>query len=187
MSQLTFTQSERRNYVGPMLIALAVLVAIGVGIWCYLPHRTADLTIIHTAVVPTHTEIQTGSRLIGHETEAQDNLYVLTTLRIDNKLHDPLFVSDITATFTTPEDTVATTSAVEKNDLEDTYIAFPQLRPLSSTPLLRESTIQPGGNAEGMVMLHFPVTLAQWSSRKSATLAVTFYHHDPIAITIPKP
>jgi hypothetical protein len=187
MSQLTFSQSERRSYLGPILVAFTVLIAIGIGTWLYLPHHTASLTIIHTTVVPTHTEIQTGSKLIGHEIEAQDNLYVLTNLRIDNKLRDPLFINDMTATFTTPDDTVATTSAVEKNDLEDTYTAFPQIKPLSTPPLLRESTIQPGGTAEGMVMLHFPVTQDQWNSRKSATLTITFYHHDPITLTIPKP
>ena len=186
MSQLTFSQSERRSYLGPIFIALAVLITAGIAGYLYFPHHTADLTITHTAVLPTHTEIETGSKEVGHQTEAEENLYVLTTLRIDDKLHDPLFISDMTSTLTTADDAVTTTSAVEKNDLNAIYIAFPQIKPLTGTPLLRESTIPIGGHAEGMVILHFPITQADWDNRKSATLTVTFYHQGPTTITIPK-
>jgi hypothetical protein len=186
MSELNFSQPERRSYTAPVLIALAVLIAAGVVAWLYFPHHTADLTITHAAVVPTHTEIETGSKVVGHQTEAQDNLYVLLTLHIDNKLRDPLFISDFTSTFTTTDDAVATTTATEKNDLDAIYTAFPQVKSAATTPLLRESTIPPGGSAEGMVMLHFPITQADWNNRKSATLTVTFYHQGPITITIPK-
>jgi hypothetical protein len=186
MAQLTFSQSERPSYLGPILGALAVLIAAAVGAWFYFPHHTADLTVIHTVAVPTHVEIETGSKEIGHQTEAQDNLYVLITLRIDDKLHDPLFINDMTATLTTPDDATVTTSAVEKNDLNNIYIAFPQVKPLATAPLLRETTIPTGGSSEGMVMLHFPITHDVWNNRKSATLTVTFYHQGPVTVTIPK-
>jgi hypothetical protein len=186
MSQLTFSQSERRSYLSPILVALAVLIGAGVAAYLYFPHHTADLTITHTAVVPTHTEIETGSKEVGHQTEVEENLYVLTTLRIDDKLRDPLFISDITSTLTTTDDAVTTEGAVEKNDLNAIYTAFPQIKPLAGAPLLRESTIPAGGHAEGMVILHFGITKADWDNRKSATLTVTFYHQGPTTITIPK-
>jgi hypothetical protein len=187
MSEFSFSQPERRSYLGAIVSALAVLLALAVAAWFYFPHHTADLTITRSTVVPTHTEIETGSKVVGHQTEAQDNLYVLTTLRIDDTLHDPLFISDMTATLTTSDDSVVDTTATEKQDLDATYTAFPLVKAAASTPLLRESTIPAGGHAEGMVMLHFPITQDLWNNRKSATLTVTFYHQAPVTITIPKP
>ena len=187
MAELTFSQSERRSFLVPILIALAVLAIAGAGIYLYMPHRVADLAVTHTAILPTHTEFKTDSRLVGAQTESQDDLYVLATVRIDDRLHVPLFISDITGALTTADDAVVTSSAVQKSDLENLYFTFPKLKPLASAPLVRESTIPPGDHAEGMVLLHFPLTEADWNNRKSATVTVEFYHQGQFTVTIPKP
>jgi hypothetical protein len=186
MSELTFSQSERRSILGPILVALAVLFVAGYGVYLYLPHRVADLSVTHTAYLPTHTVIESGSKVIGHETETQEALYVLPTVRIEDKLHVPLFISDITATLTTADDSVVNTSAITKADLDAVYTTFPALKPLATTPLLRESSVPTGGAAEGMVMFSFPVTEADWKNRKSATVTVEFYHQGSFTVTIPK-
>jgi hypothetical protein len=183
---LTFSQPERRNFLLPILIAFVIVG--GVFGYIYLtPHRIADIAVTHTAVLPTHTEFKTDTKLVGAQVDAQDDLYVLATLRIDNHLKVPLTIDDITGTFTQPDDTGATTTAIQKNDLDGAYSAFPALKPLSGPPLLRETSIQPGDHAEGMVLLDFPITQAQWNGRKSATVTLAFYHQDPLTITIPKP
>jgi hypothetical protein len=186
MSDFKFSQPERRNFLVPILIALVIVG--GVFGYIYLtPHRIADITLTHTAVLPTHTEFQTDSKLVGAQVEAQDAFYVLATIRIDNRLKTPLTIDDITGTFTQPDDTVADTTAIQKNDLDSVYSAFPALKPLAGPPLLRETPIPPGSHAEGMVLLNFPVTEAQWNARKSATVTLSFYHQPPFSITIPKP
>ena len=187
MAELTFSQSERRSFLGPILVALAVLAIAGACIYFNMPHRVADLAVTRTAVLPTHTEFKTDSRLVGAQTESQDDLYVLATIRVDDRLHVPLFISDITGALTTADDAVVTSSAVQKSDLENLYFTFPKLKPLASAPLVRESTIQPGDHAEGMVLLHFPLTEADWNNRKSATVTVEFYHQGQFTVTIPKP
>jgi hypothetical protein len=187
MSELTFSQSERRNFVGPILIALAVLVIAFVGIYLYMPHRVADLTVTHTAILPKHTVFKTESKLVGAQEDAQDDLYVPVTVRVDDKLHDPLFISDLGGTLTTQDDEVVTSSAIQKGDLDNIFVTFPDLKPLASAPLARESAIQPGGSAEGMVLLHFPVTEEVWNKRKSATVNIEFYHQGTFTVTIPKP
>jgi hypothetical protein len=189
MSELTFSQSERRNsFMVPLLIAFVV---IG-GIFAYVymrPHRIADITITHTAVLPEHTVFKNLSKVVGHEDQAEDDLYVLTTVRVDNRLKIPLTIDDITGTLNPPDDSAepATTSAIPKADLDGVYVTFPALKPLASAPLPRETTIQPGDHAEGMVMLHFPVTEADWNNRKSASVTISFYHQEPFTVTIPKP
>jgi len=185
MSALTFSQPERRSYLAPILIA--VLVIGGIFGYIYLtPHRIADITVTHTAVLPTHTEFQTGSKLVGAQTEAQDDFYVLATIRIDNRLNIPLTIDDMTGTITEPDDSASTVTAIQKTDLDSVYTAFPTLKPLTGPPLLRETSIAPGDHAEGMVMLNLPITEADWKNRKSATITIAFYHQEPLTITLPK-
>jgi len=186
MSEISFSQSERRNILGPILVAVAVLFVVGYGVYLYLPHQVADLSVTHTAILPTHTVIANESKLVGHQDEAEDILYVMPTVRIDDKLHVPLFISDITGSLTTADDSVVTSSATTKTDLDAVYTTFPALKPLASAPLLRESSIEPRSNAEGMVMLTFPVTEADWKNRKSAAVTVEFYHQGSFTTTIPK-
>ncbi len=188
MSELSFSQSERPNFLLPVLVAL-ILVGGAFGYVYLTPHHIADITVTHTAILPTATVFKNDSKLVGHKDESQNDLYVVTTIRIDNHLKIPLTIDAITGTLT-PQDENAepsTGSAIQKNDLDGVYMAFPALKPLVSAPLLRESSIQPGDHVEGMVLLNFPNTEADWNHRKSATVTISFYHHDPFTVTIPKP
>lgn len=188
MSELSFSQPERRiGFLVPLLIAFVVVG--GIFAYVYLrPRSIADVTIIHTNILPTHTVFKNLSKVVGHEDQAQDDLYVLTTLHIDNRSKIPLTIDDITSTLTPPDDSAepTTASAIPRTGLDGMYVTFPALKPLASTPLSRETIIPPGDHAEGMVMLHFPVTEADWNNRKSATVTISFYHQDPLTLTIPK-
>jgi hypothetical protein len=181
--QLTFAQPVRRNLLAPVLIAFLILGILIALLIRATPHRTADLSITRTVVFPAHTVFKSNSILVGHD-QAQDDLYVLTTLRIEDNLHLPLFLKDFTASLTTADGQEITTSATEKDDLAAVYAAFPDLKPLSSEPLLRETMINPGQSAEGMLLLHFPVTKDVWDHRRTATLNVDLYHQGQQSILI---
>jgi hypothetical protein len=185
MAELTFSQSERRSYLVPGLVVLVIVAVAAVLIYEFTPHRIADLTVTHTVVVPIHTAFRSGSQLVGAQTAALDDLYVLTTVRVDDKLKLPIFIKDITGTLTTP-DGEDTTSAIEKNDFDNLYTTFPQLKPLAGLPLYRDTAIQPNDHAEGMVLLHFPVDQATWDKRTSATVTITTYSQGDLTVTIPK-
>jgi hypothetical protein len=183
VSDLKFAQSARSNLLAPVLLAFLILgITLALAIR-YTPHRTADLTITHTAVYPAHTVFKGDTIVVGHD-HAQDDLYVLTTLRIDDHLRLPLFLKDFTATLTTEDGKEFTTSAVEKDDFSNIYTAFPALKPLASDPLLRETMISPGQSAEGMILLHFPVTQDVWDHRRTAVLNVDLYHQGQQGILI---
>lgn len=184
MPDLQLVQPVRRNLLAPVLIAFVVLgIAIALVIR-FTPHRIADLTITKTIVHPTHTVFKSDSLVVGSN-KVDDELYVLTTLRVQDRLNLPLFLKDFTATLTTQDGQQYTTSAAEKPDLDSIYASFPALRPLASAPLLRETLVSPGESAEGMILLHFPVTLADWNQRKVAVLHVDLYHQGPLSVTIP--
>src|SRR5882757_2790873 len=175
VSDLKFAQPARRNLLAPVLLAFLILGIVLALLLRFTPHKTADLTITRTTVYPTHTVFKSDSILVANQ-RAEDALYVLTTLRIDDRLHLPLFLKDFTATLTTAEGEEITTSAVEKLDLDNVYTSFPGLKPLASEPLLRDTMISPGQSAEGMILLHFPVTKEVWDHRRTAVLNVDLYH-----------
>ena len=187
MSDIAFSQPERRSFLVPGLIALAILAA-GIGFFLLrMPYRVADVSVIHTSILPTHTVFKTDSKLVGAQDQTEDAFYVLTTVRIENHLKIPLIINDITGTLTASDNSELTASAIEKNDLANLYTTFPALKPLAGDPLLRESSIPPGGHAEGMVLLNFPVSEVDWNQRKSASVTVTFYHQGSSTTPIPKP
>ena len=187
MSELTFAQPERRSFLLPALIALAVLAILIVGIYLYVPHRTADITVTHLAVLPTHTVFKSDSKVVGQQAPFEDDFYVLATVRVDNHLKQQLTLDDISGAITAPDGADTTTSALQKNDLPNLYAVFPALVPLASAPLVRESIIQPAGYTEGMVLLHYPIPQSVWDQRKSASITLKFYNQDPITVPLPKP
>jgi hypothetical protein len=181
--ELQIHQPVHRNLLAPVLIAFVVLgIAIALVVR-YTPHRVADLEITHTSIYPAHLVFKAESLVVGAD-KTEDHLYVLTTLRITDRLNLPLFLKDFTATLITADGEEIKTSAAEKTDLEGIYSAFPALKPMSSEPLLRETLIRPGNSADGMVLLHFPVSLDTWKHRKSAVLTLDLYHQGPLSITI---
>jgi hypothetical protein len=185
MADLSFSQSERRSFLVPGLIAFGVIGAIFVGLAVFTPHRIAVITVPHIAVLPTHTSFKSSSIVVAND-PAEDDLYVLATVRVEDQLKIPIFIKDMTATLTTAEGEADTENAVEKGDLNSLYITFPRLVPLASAPLLRETTIEPGKSAEGMVLLHFPVSKEVWDNRKSATITIDLYHQGKLTVDIPK-
>lgn len=186
MPDLSFAQAERRSYVVPILIGAAIL-AIGIGLYLWhLPFRVANITVTHTNVLPTHTVFASDSRVVGVGDQSEDAFFVLATVHVHNNLKNPLYIDDITGTLTSADDTELRASAVEKNDIPNLFITFPKLKPLAGPPLLRESTVPPGGDTEGMVVLSFPVPEDVWNKRKSASITVDFYHQGSFTAPIPK-
>ncbi len=200
MEDVTFAQPERRNLLVPIALAVAALSLILFLVLRFTPHTTAAISVKSSAAFPAHTVFKSDSTVVGART-AQDDLYVLVDLHIDNHLRLPLFLKDFTATFTPsdPSDPSGpsgpaaadpiTTSAIEKSDLSNLYTSFPALKALAGRqtdpPLLRETEIGPGQSADGFLILHFPITEAAWNTRKLANLTVDLYHQAPQTIPIP--
>jgi len=184
VSEPKFAQPERRNLLAPVLVAFLVLgIAIAL-VLRYTPRHIANLRILQTSIYPAHTVFKSDSILVNRD-RSQDDLYVATTLSMEDKLNLPLFIKDFTATLVTATGEKLETSAVQNQDFENLYTTFPALRHLASSPLLRDTLVDSGKSAEGMVLLHFPVTEDVWNHRRSATLHVALYHQGRVSIVIP--
>ena len=170
-----FPQPTRGNLLVPVIVAFFVL---GIALVLFLrltPETPANLTTSHTIVYPVHVEMKSESIAVG-QNQSEDDLYVLTNVRVGDRIRYPIFIKDLTATITTEDGEQITTSAVEKDDLPNVFTAFPAIKDLASTPLLRETVIDPGQSADGTVILHFPITQSVWDHRRTAVLDVDLYH-----------
>jgi hypothetical protein len=187
----TFAQPDRRNFALPILLALGVL-AIAAGLLAYFfPYKKPQLAITHSAIYIGHTiferqNFENGTKVIGQGPSTEDDLYVLETVHIENPLKVPLTLNDFTATLTAADGSQMKIGAIEKPDLPTVFTAFPALKPLVATPLLRETTIAPGQSADGVLVLPFPVAKSSWDQRQSAIVTIEFYRESPVTLTIPK-
>lgn len=185
MSDPAFSQPDRPNFVAPILIAVVVLAAIAAALFYFNPHDTAALSLSNTAVVPTRTNFKSTSNVIADRPSGQDDLFVFTTLRIDDHLRLPITIDTASLLLVTKNNEQSESGAIPEHDLPAVFTAFPQTKPLAAPPLLRETAIPPGGSATGQLVFHFPITKAVWDTRQSATLTVALYHQKPQTILLP--
>lgn len=191
MAELQFSQSERRNYLVPVLVGLVLAGIAGAAIYFFTPHRIGQVSVTRTTVVPIRTvykgsQLGSGGDMKVLGDQAQDDLYVLVSVRIEDDLKLPIFIKDLTATMTAPDGGELTSSAVQTPDLETLYTTYPKLKASAGAPLLRETQIQPGATVEGTVVLHFPVPQSAWDGRSGATITVDTYYQGPLSAAIPK-
>ena len=185
MTDLSFSQAERRNPAVTILIAFAVLAIIAALIFYFNPHDTAALAVSNTSAIPTHTVFKSNTTEVNVTPAAEDNLYILTTLKVDDHLRLPITIDTINLNLITADGQQTTTGAATSTDLPAIFTAFPQLKPLQAPPLLRETEIAPGQSAQGQLVFEFPITQDLWDKRKSATITLSLYHQTPITIKIP--
>ncbi len=192
MADLTFSQPARRNLLLPILLALAVLIAAIFVVLRLTPRSTADVTVTHVSVHPSHLVFKSNSIVLNSD-QVQDDLYILTTVRISNHLRLPLFLKDFHASLipsSTTGSLPVTTNAVEKPDLANLFLTLPALGRVAAAqaaqPLYRDTRIDPGQTVEGYLVLHFPGTPPLWDQRQDATLSIDLYHQPALTATIPK-
>jgi hypothetical protein len=190
VSDITFAQSERRNYAVPILVALVVLGVVGGLLYRNYSRRVVIATVTHATLHPITVSYkrapQTGSFRVLANQQGESDLYVVPDLKIENHLTVPVFLKDFTVTVTLADGELRT-AAIEKNDLNIVYASFPEIKPLMTTPLLRETEIAPGQTAEGTLLAQFAIPQSTWEQRKSASVTIDFYHQDSMTIPFPKP
>jgi hypothetical protein len=176
-----------------LLIAGAVMVLVGAGVYMLNPRKTAVITVQKTDIFAPHTEFKQtpgSGQVIGAPAETEDDVYVVTTVSIADKLRLPIFLDSVSATMTSDAGSLQATnvSALDLPRLEQT---FPQITPLvnppAAPPLHFEDAVSPGATRVGTIVFLFPHISAQaWAAKKSATLTV-YLAHDAAPIQVPIP
>jgi len=173
---------EPTNPLRPLLIP-AVIVAIGLGIaWVLFAHfgqakPDASATMLRQYVYQVQVdsgESPQGPGMPG-ATPEQDETVVLVQARVNNISKIPLTLFDLVSDVKMPgQSSGDQSSAALPEDIDRFMQRFPQLKSMSMAPLTRHTVIPPGGSVEGLVVFAYPWTKAQWTSRKSGTVIISF-------------
>jgi len=184
-----FGSEEKTSPLKPVLILLAILLLGGATFWFMNTRQSAALSIPKTQLYAAHTTTAAaagGGNIVGQAAEADDDLYVAVTLHLKNNLNLPLFIDNLTATYTDATDATLDTRALGHTDLTRTEEIFPALTPLMPNPFPLGDAIPTHATTEGTVLLHFPgLTEQTWKARKSAVLTLNFTHQPPQTVNLP--
>jgi hypothetical protein len=72
--------------------------------------------------------------------------------------------------------------AASQTDFGKVFIAYPDLKPLRKDPLLRDITLTPGQQVEGMLIFNYQISKAQWDSRTGMDITMTFQHQKALVL-----
>jgi len=177
----------------PAVAATVVLVvlAVGVYVWIKLIPPVHAGQVLSVDVYPIHRELSTGpvngSKTDGlqGQPDVYDQLIVLANVRIKNQTNIPIFLHDMWGIVHLQDDEEERSLAASARDFDKVFIAYPDLKPLRKDPLPRDLTLTPGQQVEGMVICNFPISKAQWDSRRDMEMHFGFLHQNSLVLTVP--
>lgn len=192
MPDLQLAPARGRTSLAAISIALLVLVVTALGVFYLNPRRTAELAIKDVKTFAPHTtfkELPAGGKgvhVLGDAAAAEDNLYVIATLDLTDKLRLPLFLNSWSATVTLADGSTQEGTPVHARDLERLTDVFPSLAPMVRIPLHDGDEVQPSRTRQGSVVVLFPgLTQEAWRTKKLARLTLALRNQEAQIVTLP--
>jgi len=160
-----------------------------VGAYVYLGEKPPVATgeLIRVTAVPIHqqSDLPAAAGMPG-QVDSFDQVIIMAQVRLHNQSKIPLFLHEMYASLELPDNVDRRSIAANKSDFGRAFVAYPQLLPLKGEPILREITIEPGQSVEGMMLLPFPITGAQYDQKKSLDINVIFMHQKTLTMRAPQ-
>jgi hypothetical protein len=114
----------------------------------------------------------------------QNSVLVAVNVTVHNSGEKSLWIHDIKATIKTDSGEF-TDEAAAALDFDRYFQAFPRLKEHALTAIPPETKIPPGGQAQGTVIVIFPVTQDGFDKRKSLSVMIQPYDQ-PLALILTK-
>lgn len=176
------------NALKIVLLAL-VLVVAAIGAYVYFGEKPPVATgeIIRVTAVPIHQEssLPAAAGMPGQK-DTFDEVLVMAQVRFHNQSKGQLFLHEMVAVLTLPDDLDRRSLAVNKSDFARAFIAYPQLAPLKGDPILRDITVEPGQTIEGLMLFPYQLTREQYDQKKSLDINVIFMHQKTLTLRVPQ-
>jgi hypothetical protein len=172
-----------------VLIA-AIVIAIVIAAVIFFSEKPAVVSgeVTHVNAYPVHRV--SNSALAAEPRAAKventfDQIIVIAEVRLHNQGKVPVYLSDISGVVTLPNEQDRSFAANPGN-YNRLFLAYPELSPVKSQPLLRDSTIPAGETVEGQLIFNYGITQDQWNARKSLDLTISFVHQSDLTLTAPQ-
>lgn len=167
--------------------AIAAALAITAAVWIFWisihkpPVAAGEATQIWAHGVHT-LSTQIDANGVQYTPENFDQVLVFANLHIRNQSDKPIVLREI-MTNATFEDGLHSSFIAGAVDYQRIFIAYPELKSLEGSPIVRETVIPPGQTLSGMVVSSFHVTKEQWESRKDLSFTIQLQYHPDLTIT----
>ena len=194
MDDLQIAPPREKSVLPAILIATLVLAAIGAAIFYFNPHKTAELSVLDVHTFAPHTELGAlqsershDMRVLGAATaSSEDDLYVVATVSLADKLRMPLFFEGGTAQVTFADGTEANARMIPATDVKRLGTIFPDITPMIRNPITDGEQIDPGQTRVGTLVLGFPGRTADaWQKKQNATLTMELRNQEPQTTRLP--
>ena len=195
MSDLQIAPARERSLLPAVLIALAALCIVAFAIFYFNPHKVADIVVAGVQTYAPRTEmgeLQTGRGpggmrvLNGKQTVAEDDLYVITTVSLTDKLRIPIYLEGATALVTFADGEQIQIRILPVSDVERLSRIFPAVAPLAIHPVGDDEELDPGKTRTGTMVLPIPGRdAAAWQQKREAVLTVALRNQGPLTARLP--
>jgi len=169
-------------------ISVLILIVVAVVVFLVNPRETAVLKVDKVNVFAPHTDFKPDKKAmkeVGLANTGEDDLYVVATVSMTNKLRLPIFITDTTLTLTTGNSAEEAT-AVSPQYYQRIESSFPSLTPMLGPPIYQGDELAPGATHTGSMLMLFPgLTADAWNHRKSAVLTINLRNQAPQTIVLP--
>ena len=160
-----------------VIAAIVMSVAIGLYVWLGQKPPVASGEVLTTTVFPVHaTTSSGGGEGMPGVSESNDQVIVLTKIRVRNQTDIPLFLEDILMTIKSPDGSDQENIAANDKDIDRVFEAYPSLRYLKTDSIKRDITLTPGQAVEGLEVFNFPISKEQWDTLQTVKVVINFMH-----------
>jgi|SRR5581483_4169855 hypothetical protein len=160
--------TAKRNLPPPKVLVIGLVLVLVVGL-----------------IVAFSSSRPKGSGAIQNVTavEIPDQKSVLVAINVSlhNASDKPMWIHNMKASIKTDSGEFSDDAAAPV-DFERYFQAFPALKEHAIAPLTVETKIPPGSDAQGTMIVSFPVTLAEFNARKSLTITIQPYDQRAVEI-----
>jgi hypothetical protein len=167
------------------ILIAATVVTIAIGLYVYLGQKppVASGEVLSTTVYPVHA-VSSGGGGEGMPgvSESNDQVIVLTKVRVRNQTNIPLFLEDISMSIKSPDGTDQENIAANDKDIDRVFEAYPSLRYLKTDSIQRDITLTPGQSVEGLEVFNFPISKEQWDTLQTSKVVFNFMHQKNLEI-----
>jgi hypothetical protein len=189
MADLSLALAPERSPIRAIVLSVVVLCVVAAAVFLLNPRKTAELAITQMAFFAPHTEtkeIPGQMHVIGEAPSSEDDLYVVATVRVTDKIRLPLFISGTTATMMLADGSSLDARVISQRSLQQIVLTFPALELMAGKLFNTDDPIAPAEAREGNVVLLFPgINEAAWHTKKSAAITFVLAHQSPQTIALP--
>jgi hypothetical protein len=177
-----------RSIMPAVSVALLILITVALVVFLVNPRETSAMSVEKVQILAPHTEFKAfhgAGQVLDASPQSEDDLYVVATISVTDKIRLPLFLTNATVTLTSPDGSAVEATAISPRYYQRLEASFPALTPMLGTPIYDGDEISPGETRRGCFLVLFPgATDEIWRNKKSAVLTLNLRNQAPQTITL---